>query len=117
MDTVPSLARARLVQAAAVGAIVLVAIIGILAFLPFHPPPGWQGADVHLVDHVWLGTETTCGEGQAQDDIECRRIVEYGVSFAQSYGVPIVKSALARRRRSSSLPRARAGRPVCRSES
>jgi hypothetical protein len=33
---------------------------------------GWRGADVHLVDGTWIGTETACSD----DNIECRTILE-----------------------------------------
>ena len=35
--------------------------------------PGWHGADVHLVDGVWIGTERTCRDDA--DDQRCRAIV------------------------------------------
>jgi hypothetical protein len=33
---------------------------------------GWRGADVHLVDGTWIGTETACRD----EDIECRTILD-----------------------------------------
>ena len=33
---------------------------------------GWRGADLHLVDGTWIGTETACSGGS----IECRTILE-----------------------------------------
>jgi hypothetical protein len=32
----------------------------------------WQGADVHLVDGTWIGTEVECSDG----DSECQMVVE-----------------------------------------
>ena len=36
--------------------------------------PGWRGANVHVVDGTWIGTETACGAGD--EALECRTIVE-----------------------------------------
>jgi hypothetical protein len=38
--------------------------------------PGWQGTDVHLVDGTWIGTESVCGNGEGDPDLECRTVVE-----------------------------------------
>jgi hypothetical protein len=35
---------------------------------------GWRGRDVHLVDGTWIGTETSCADGDV--GLECRTIIE-----------------------------------------
>lgn len=39
---------------------------------------GWRGADVHLVDGTWIGTETPCPE-DAQE-VTCRVVVEQALA-------------------------------------
>jgi hypothetical protein len=79
---------------ASLGALTMaLAVNGLLPFHLFHGPPGWQGQDVHLVDNVWIGMERTCGQGR--EDLGCRRIVDYGVSFAKADGLSVASAALA----------------------
>jgi len=40
--------------------------------------PGWHGADVHLVDGRWIGTETACSAGTG--GLECRVVVEQALA-------------------------------------
>jgi hypothetical protein len=52
---------------------------------------GWLGSDVHLVDGVWIGTETPCAAGK--DGLECRVVVEYALATVR--GSKVTKAALA----------------------
>jgi hypothetical protein len=40
---------------------------------------GWRGADVHLLDGVWIGTEYECSSGDVghgEAGVECRTIID-----------------------------------------
>ncbi len=39
---------------------------------------GWRGADIHLVDGRWIGTETPCAAGPS--GLECRTVVDQALA-------------------------------------
>jgi hypothetical protein len=85
-------AGVRVVLALAVVALFVIA--GILASRP--GPPGWQGSDVHLVDHVWIGAEMPCGSTDSDEDMTCRLIVRSGVSIGEQQGWTVDTATFAR---------------------
>jgi hypothetical protein len=76
--------------------VAIVALLLALAAVACAPTkPGWQGADVHLVNGTWIGTESAC-HPTAEEDRQCRAFIREALGLIEpSIRDRVVRTAVA----------------------